>query len=65
MFVKQMPITIRKRTGETDPSLALRMTRGVESVGRGLPDAPMVLRWLWGATTRRAKPRIGPLLSVM
>ena len=26
MFVKQMPITIRERTGETDPSLALRMT---------------------------------------
>ena len=40
MFVKQMPITIRKRTGETDPSLALRMTRGVESVGRGFPDGP-------------------------
>ena len=40
MFVKQMPITIRKRTGKTDPSLALRMTRGVESVGRGFPDGP-------------------------
>ena len=35
MCVKQMPITIRERTGETDPSLALRMTRG-ESVGRGV-----------------------------
>ena len=32
-------------------------------VGRGFPDAPMVLRCLWGATTRRAKPRLWLLPS--
>ena len=63
MFVKQMPITIHERTGETDPSLALRMTRGGGKCGARLPRRPLVLRWLWGATTRRATvPHFDPVI---